>query len=141
MRFPTGMFMSLYLREEFWYWLYYRFFFVLLPLAISLSYMALLESLVKSPVMNNRCLICAIVVALSPRSKDLVLSIVMVFQPPFVLFGGILFRIFLSKKNIGLKPFSIFLLRMGQLKRIEIITIRLFFFLDTIPFRQTSSKP
>jgi hypothetical protein len=108
------------------------------PLAISLSYMALLESLVKSPVMNNRCLICAIVVALSPRSNLVSLSIVMVFQPPFVLFGGILFRIFLSK-NIGLKPFSIFcLLRMGQLKRIEIITIRLFFLGDTIPFRQTS---
>jgi hypothetical protein len=80
--------MSLYLREEFWYWLYYRFCFcILILLAVSLSYMALLESLVKSPVMNNRCLICAIVVALSPRSKDLVsLSIVMVFQPPFVLF-------------------------------------------------------
>jgi hypothetical protein len=60
--------------------------FILILPASSLSYMALLESLDKSPEMNNRCLIC--VVALSPRSKDLMLLlIVMVFQPPFVLFG------------------------------------------------------
>jgi hypothetical protein len=57
-----------------------------IPAASSLSYRALLESLDKSPEMNNRCLICAIVLLLSPRSKDLMLLlIIIVFQPPFVL--------------------------------------------------------
>jgi hypothetical protein len=34
-----------------------------------LSYMALLESLDKSPEMNNRCLICAIVLVLSQGQR------------------------------------------------------------------------
>jgi hypothetical protein len=35
--------------------------------------MALLESLVKSPVMNNRCLICAIVVVLCQGQRTCVI--------------------------------------------------------------------
>jgi hypothetical protein len=56
--------------------------------ASSLSYRALLESLDKSPEMN--VVLSAIVLLLSPRSKDLMLLlIIIVFQPLFVLFGGI----------------------------------------------------
>jgi hypothetical protein len=56
-----------------------------IPAASSLSY-STLESLDE---MNNRCLICAIVLLLSTvKGLDVVIDII-VFQPPFVLFGGI----------------------------------------------------
>jgi hypothetical protein len=77
--------------------------------------------------MNNRCLICAIVLLLSPRSGlDLVIDIIVFQALLFYLFGGI-FYAFSAKKYWPKTPFHLCLWNLDRLEESRYVPYDCFF--------------